>query len=92
MNLSKVRASLAHLERQGRLLPDGRRGRELLQLHNLMLSFSIKVKDTWKLRVHKCWNLQLSQRQLHDIQFNGKATTIGLPGSFYWRKGVIGTV
>lgn len=92
MNLSKVPASFAHLERQGRLLPDGRRGGELLQLCNLMLSFSIKVKDTWKLRVHKCWNLQLSQRQLHDIQFIRKATTIRLPGLFYWRKGGIGTV
>lgn len=53
VNLSKVPASFAHLERQGRLLPDGRRGGELLQLCNLMLSFSIKVKDTWKLKVHK---------------------------------------
>lgn len=65
-------------ETQGSLLPGGRRGGDLFRLGNLMLSFSIKVKHSWKLRVHKCWNLWLPQRQLRDIQLAGKATTISL--------------
>lgn len=52
--------------------------RRSAQTRSFNVAFSIGVKDTRKLRVQKCWNLQLSQRQLRDTQFNGKATTISL--------------
>lgn len=84
LNSSKAHASSApapSAEMQGRVLPGARRAGDLLRLAHLVLSFSIRVKDTRKLRVQKCWNLQQSQRQLRDTQFNGKATTISLASS-----------